>query len=239
MDTRRAQLMCSFCWCSQPDFAWEGDSDGANDPDEENDEENAEVYWCTITVGRLSFKQLDRWRADISLVLPAAAWYFGATEHHVGEVSDFVHQLHGCVFILIAFAKPYSLQTLRAAIDKSSLRVRGESVLCMRPGPEVHRTGDGSEVLSLVTWTMNRLEFISLVATVRETDGLGRGVFGYSGIIEVFGRQFGPAVSFMAEEMELAKLCSDEEDGVLPAGGGFHTENPLGREGETIYVAES
>lgn len=221
--------MASLCWCSMPDFAWENEviePEGAA----------TGVYWCTIIVGRLTFKQLDRWRADISSVLPPAAWYFGATEHHVGEVGDSVHYLHGCIAVLVAFAKPYSLVALRHEIDRSDLRLGRDSKLSIRAGPSIPSKEDARQVMRLVKWTWSRLSFIARVATVPGDEGLGRGVFGYAGIINVLEKQFGPPVSFMAAEMALERYCSDEGDGVLPAGGGFHCENPAARKGETIYV---
>lgn len=232
----------SHCWCQSVSFPRDCGVtvESGLEPEESR-------FWHLVLLCDIDPGQVDPLVADISMYLPPDVWYFGSREDHLVELATIDPvtgeeyerpSVHSCMSVLFASASLLEVRTVVEALGKVILPgsvARIDSLSCPS-----HVTGDGTDLnfKAVHEWVARAIEFVGAIGAVRNPAGLRQGIIGYPGILSVLKFQFGPASDCIAEEMVLAKQCSDEEDGLLVSSpGGFDLcRVPVGGEETVIYV---
>jgi hypothetical protein len=213
MDIRAVQLEADACWCDNPSFVTGGGADIVLHTECVGESR----LWCFVTSFNLSLKEADHFVSEVGLALPPDSLYYGSREEHVTQEYAGHQELHSCVALLVAFARPTDVSSFASAFT-SFFSKRFPTCFFVEVSPP-HCTLLGPEFLSVVEWVQRHIEFIDAVDRFPSFEGLRRWTFGYSSILAALGKQFGSAVEFLLEEIILAKKMSDKEDDVLSSAG--------------------
>ncbi|KJZ68929.1 hypothetical protein HIM_11683 [Hirsutella minnesotensis 3608] len=205
-ELRDALLQTKTCWCRNTSLCT--DPEGLANLALTETEDRGERFWFTLVFPELSSYRLGRLMEDVSLALPADAWYYGCREDHVC-VSKYGHEkVHYCITILLACGRPRTVGEIREGVGK----VFSERVLEVSPCP-AHLSIEGCLLFEPVaTWVQSRIAFIEAVGKGDQQDAVKCAVFGFGGILWVLSRQFGRLSDSLITEMSLAKYFSDEDD---------------------------
>lgn len=226
---RELQLETDACWCSNLSFLTE--LDGAK-PD--TSEEDPARLWFTVVFPRVMLRQADALVRDMPLLFPPGSWQYGCREDHRVYTQNGVPVIHSCLTVLVGCAEPMTLTSMREGIENIVPKMVLPGVDVSPCPPHLTRE-EGVSFLPIAAWVQERIHFIDASGKKPSPDGLQRGVFGDTGILDTLRHQFGSASAPLVTEMALAKQMADEEDGIIP-GGFAPTWLPAVGDGSTIYV---
>ncbi|KAM9874074.1 hypothetical protein VDGL01_11830 [Verticillium dahliae] len=217
-ELRLAQLEADCCWCGNPEFVEGAEAVESSCTDYFGKDVSRPAWWCLFYFFGLDLKEEMHVSLNVSSVLPAAAWYRGFVEHHVGDYSGGYQAVHACVTVLVAFHRPQKVEAILTGM-RQLLGWSGDERVCLRvppAGTECER--ERHEAKTNGDWVHQRVKFMEMGDQLVSLEGNKRRTFGYRGILEVLKRQFDVDWSHLDAEMEISRVVSDEEDGLT---GGF------------------
>lgn len=238
---RETQLREAQCWCDSPDVLMDFEvterHDGRVIAVEEHGALEAETgrYWYTVVYRNVPVGKRETLIEDMGIYWPPDCWYYGSYEDHAVELLGGHVAVHMCVVVLVAGLRPFRVDVIRDAAEQG---VRFGKTVIVTGCPQHVSEGGDLRFGQIARWVQNKIAFIDAVGRVNgDRMELKRGRFGYEGMLELLGRQFGSVAKELATEMALAKQMADEADGLL-SGGFAPTLKENEQSKEVIYVRE-
>lgn len=203
------------------------------------------VFWYVIAFVDVPCLRAKLLVAQVGLLLPAAAAFYGCWEDHSELRQNGCVAVHSCVVVLLGLAQPMAEGDLTKFVLSQC-----ESLSACLPGFDERRMREWQAEEEQLFWSSlparlrvvagpshlcvdpgAELGFGFAFSTVADwvkhhivfIDEAGKGeacdlrrcVFGFSGILSWLRKQFGAASESLVDEMDLAKRWSDQQDGIV------------------------
>lgn len=217
---RQCQLEESSCWCCNASaFLHEcaGYGAGQSISDESGPRSSFLSPWVFVVVSTIPEREAVALVDDVSLLFPPDSWYYGCVEFHVG--GSRVEDRHACISLLVAYPSPIPLPSCTGALrrflgDSTSASVSGF------PSPSCDQASvDSLSLLDIAGWVRSRVSFIRAAVDYPPDPPPPfprHGTFGYPGIFEVLGRQYGrSAMDLFGEEIIQAGQLTEQQEGFV------------------------
>lgn len=190
-------------------------------------------FWALVYVIGIDVDEVERVIEAVVGALPRDTWHYGCREDHPFGCEGRHELVHTCLSVLVGSKNPFSPSGMYAAVSKSVLLAGLEARVVVMESPH-HLTKLGSLRFGHVFEWVRQVQKHAIEGRAGcASDGLRRGLFGFSDILVLFKYQFGSVVEGYLLESLLERESMDEQSGE----GGHELMWMASKSLETIYVA--